>query len=181
MTTHSSAEYKRAWKAKRLAEDPTFRDRINAQARESRQRDPERRRAIQRESYHRHREANLDRAKARYHADPAAARERSKRSEARNPEGAQARHRRGALLRYGLTPDAYAALLEAQGGVCAICQRPETLTRGGRPMRLAVDHDHATDANRSLLCSACNRALGYMGDDPARLRAAADYLERHGR
>lgn len=181
MTTHSTSEYKRAWKAKRLAEDPTYRDRINAQARESRLSDPERRRAIQRESYHRHGDANRERAKARYHADPSASRERSKRSDERNPEATRARHLRGALAQYGLTPEAYARQFEAQGGLCAICLRPETLTRGGRPLRLAVDHDHTTDATRELLCSACNRALGYMGDDPSRLRAAADYLERHGR
>jgi hypothetical protein len=30
---------------------------------------------------------------------------------------------------------------------------------------------------RALLCGNCNKALGCMADDPARLRAAADYLE----
>lgn len=181
MTTHGTPEYKRAWKAERIASDPEYRERVNAKARERRERNRERVREIGRASYHRHGDANRARARDRYHADPAASRERSKASEARNPEKAAERHRRGVLSQYGLTPADYAALLEAQGGLCAICRRPETLVRAGKPLRLAVDHDHATGGPRALLCSACNRALGYMSDDPARLRAAADYLERHGR
>jgi hypothetical protein len=66
---------------------------------------------------------------------------------------------------------------DAQAGVCAICDLPERATRNGVPKRLAVDHDHATGAVRALLCSRCNLAIGYMEDCPARLRAAADYLE----
>jgi hypothetical protein len=44
---------------------------------------------------------------------------------------------------------------------------------------LAVDHSHETGAFRGLLCHSCNRAIGLLGDDPARLRAAAEYLEDH--
>jgi hypothetical protein len=31
---------------------------------------------------------------------------------------------------------------------------------------------------RRLLCDNCNTGLGLFGDDPGRLRTAADYLER---
>ena len=43
----------------------------------------------------------------------------------------------------------------------------------------AMAKAHVTRAVRGLLCDPCNKALGLMQDDPARLRAAAEYLERH--
>lgn len=63
-----------------------------------------------------------------------------------------------------------------QGGVCAICLGPPA--EGDRGDRLHVDHDHVTGEVRGLLCSHCNTALGKFRDDPARLRRAAEYLER---
>ena len=78
---------------------------------------------------------------------------------------------------YGLSHEDYLDLLETQGGVCAICHQPETMTYKGSPKSLCVDHDHDTGKVRGLLCAACNFALGKFQDDPARLRAAADYLE----
>lgn len=66
----------------------------------------------------------------------------------------------------------YEAMLIAQGGVCAICGNPP------KTRRLHVDHDHKTGRVRGLLCFTCNRfLLGYYAT-PAKLRAAADYLER---
>ena len=72
--------------------------------------------------------------------------------------------------RYGITAGEADYLLEKQGGTCAVCQAaPAT----------HVDHDHATGAVRELLCFNCNGGLGQFRDDPAVLRAAADYIERH--
>lgn len=45
--------------------------------------------------------------------------------------------------------------------------------------RLCIDHDHATGLVRSILCGACNTALGYAKEDAARLRGLADYIEAH--
>ncbi len=71
-----------------------------------------------------------------------------------------------------LTEDEYEAMLEAQGGVCAICkQKPKASP-------LAVDHIHGTDEVRGLLCNLCNPALGLFKDDPERLEAAIKYLKR---
>lgn len=86
------------------------------------------------------------------------------------------------LSKYGLTRITYREMLDAQGGTCALCQGPQW----GSASRFAVDHDHdccpgtntCGKCVRGLLCNACNSALGMMQDDPARLRAAADYIER---
>ena len=83
------------------------------------------------------------------------------------------------LRRYGLTRDDYDRMMRTQHGVCAVCLRPETAKRKGTPRALCVDHDHATDRVRGLLCSSCNRAIGYLGDDPLRARAVSTYLETH--
>lgn len=76
------------------------------------------------------------------------------------------------LRKYGITLAQYDEMYAAQGGECAICAATSD-------RRLHVDHDHATGAVRSLLCTRCNPGIGYFMDDPALLRAAADYLEAH--
>lgn len=78
------------------------------------------------------------------------------------------------LEAYGITLDEYASILEAQGGVCAICG-------GERTYNLDVDHDHALgsgrQAVRGLLCKACNRRLlPAAKDSPDNLLRAIEYL-----
>lgn len=74
---------------------------------------------------------------------------------------------------YGMTLEEYEERLEAQGGRCAICRDEPT------KKRLHVDHNHQTGVIRDLLCEWCNHAIGKAREDPARLRAMAEYLERH--
>jgi hypothetical protein len=82
---------------------------------------------------------------------------------------------------FGMTREQYAELLGKQNGRCAIC----SVAQADKRLTFAVDHDHACCAGerscgqcvRGLLCDACNRAIGFMGDSPERLRSAADYLE----
>lgn len=81
------------------------------------------------------------------------------------------------LKKYGLTQDDYAALWHAQGGLCAICRRPETAERQGTRKMLAVDHDAATGRVRGLLCFSCNVGLGFFEDNRDVLRAAIAYLD----
>jgi hypothetical protein len=61
-------------------------------------------------------------------------------------------------------------LLDKQDGLCAIC--------GVSPAK-HVDHDHETGVVRALLWFNCNGGLGQFKDDPAVLRAAAEYVEEH--
>ena len=89
-------------------------------------------------------------------------------------------HEALSLRRYGLTRERFAEILAAQGGGCAICRRdPETAAR-----KFHVDHDHdccpggssCGKCVRGILCGSCNAGIGLLGDDPARVRAAAVYL-----
>ena len=77
---------------------------------------------------------------------------------------------------YGVTPQQYADMLVAQGHRCAVCGNSEWGGRHGVPH---VDHCHATNKVRALLCDNCNQGLGRFKDRPDILRAAADYLELH--
>mgnify|MGYP001581916172 CR=1 FL=1 len=90
------------------------------------------------------------------------------------------RHQKWERVRwnFGLTKEQYEAILARQGGVCAICQRPETKTwRGGKKVKhLSVDHRHGSTLVRGLLCHKCNLGIGHLDDDPARLSRALRYL-----
>lgn len=78
---------------------------------------------------------------------------------------------------YGLTTDAFDALLQKQNGGCAICQTQEM-------DRCAVDHDHSCCGGsktcgkciRGILCYPCNTALGLFKDSAKSLARALDYL-----
>lgn len=101
-------------------------------------------------------------------------RDRNRRNRAerirRDPNGEKRKYRANYLReKYGITVAEYERRAIAQGG-CAVC---------GSDEKLFVDHDHATGIVRDLLCNGCNCALGLANDDPARLRALADYIERH--
>ena len=109
----------------------------------------------------------------------ASARARHPSYRAENLEKFEAKNRASTLLRYGLTVEQYDAMLEAQGGVCAICKKPETRTRRGKILPLVVEHNHETNEVRALTCHRCNSVIGYSGESPEILRATADYLEAH--
>lgn len=88
------------------------------------------------------------------------------------------------LLRrnYGISLNDYNELVITQCGACAICgdvpcEEPDA---GRNQMRLHVDHDHKTGEIRGLLCSDCNRGIGFFKDDPEMLKRAAHYLAGRG-
>ncbi len=67
---------------------------------------------------------------------------------------------------FGITVTEYDALLEAQGGVCAFCHKPQAEGK----KRFAVDHDHRTGEIRGLLHNnPCNKiAVGYHDTESAK-------------
>lgn len=81
---------------------------------------------------------------------------------------------------YGLTLDDYNKMGEAQQWRCAICNGAETTKdKDGGPRQMPVDHNHATGAIRALLCTRCNRGLGFFKDSVDLLEQAAAYLKKH--
>lgn len=80
------------------------------------------------------------------------------------------------LKLYNITVEEFARLEVEQGGVCAICQKPETT----KIRRLSIDHDHTTGRVRALLCGYCNKGIGHFKESPALLARAIEYLRKHG-
>lgn len=78
--------------------------------------------------------------------------------------------------RYGLTEKAFEAMLTRQGNACKVCRHRFDGSARSRAS-CHVDHDHETKRVRGLLCSFCNKALGFAEDSAARLRLLAQYLE----
>lgn len=121
------------------------------------------------------------RSRLRYLAKPGI-RERNRayaRNQYKKPE--ILKRRRSTLLKqYKISLEDYTAFLAKQGGVYAICRKPETMRNGshGRIQALSVDHDHVTDQLRGLLCNRCNTLVGKVEDQSGLLRQAAEYLER---
>lgn len=78
---------------------------------------------------------------------------------------------------YAITAEDFEAMLEVQGGVCAICGEEDARKReDGTSYPLSVDHDHRSGRVRMLLCGPCNSGLGLFKDDPVLLIKAAEYL-----
>lgn len=99
---------------------------------------------------------------------------------AKSRERAKANPNIHVLYVHGISPIELHALYEAQGGRCAICDRPGPERGVGC---LHIDHDHETGERRGLICHPCNKALGaveehgatwvlrvlvYLGDPPLR-------------
>jgi len=99
---------------------------------------------------------------------------KNKKRRADNPEHVLHIERKSKFKRlYGITFEAYEKMLAAQGGKCAICSKD---TPSARTKFFSVDHCHKTGKVRGLLCTSCNRGLGFFNDSPSALEAAAKYL-----
>jgi hypothetical protein len=84
-------------------------------------------------------------------------------------------HRRTRGRKFGLGVGEYDEMFAAQGGLCAVCGKPEHR----KHRTLAVDHDHASGVVRALLCHDCNTALGLIHERRAVAYGLAAYLDTH--
>lgn len=82
--------------------------------------------------------------------------------------------RRDSYLRttYNISLNDYNDMLNRQDGKCLICIRE--LADGGHTTH--VDHCHSSGEVRGLLCTNCNRGLGYFKEDVDSLYRAITYL-----
>ena len=93
----------------------------------------------------------------------------------RHPDRWRAYNRKYSLrTTYGITPEIYEQMMQAQGGACAICK---TKTPSGPGKKLMVDHNHSTGEIRGLLCLHCNFVVGRSLENPAILLSAIAYLK----
>ena len=141
-----------------------------------RQKDRERAAAYRRANPEKAREISR-RANAKRRKDPAkliSIREYQKVYRERNSNVLAAKERE---RKFGISHAEYAELHQRQGGVCAICKKPETATRNGKVKSLAVDHCHTTGRIRGLLCADCNTGIGKLKEDRNIFLAAIQYLE----
>lgn len=156
----ANAEKQKHRKLQLYKDDPDYREKVKAAARN--------RHAANREE---------NNAKRRNKTEEQRAKER-----AYNRSRKRRRAVRDALFlkKYGITHDQYDAMAAAQGGVCAICGGTKAIDKWKSGLRnLQVDHCHDTGKVRGLLCFSCNTALGHFGDDLALVQKALVYLERH--
>ncbi len=126
------------------------REAMLAQCAEWRGRNREHHLALAREYHHKNRDVILPKKRAYWNG---------------NKELMALRRRAG---KYGLAPEKFLAMLDAQNGCCVIC-----LEYLDKPV---VDHCHETGKVRALLCSPCNTAIGLLKECPVRMRSAIDYV-----
>lgn len=70
--------------------------------------------------------------------------------------------RRYQVKKYGITFGVWQAILDAQGGTCAVCGTSKPTRKGAGWWH--TDHEHTSGTVRGILCLKCNVALGHLGD-----------------
>jgi recombination endonuclease VII len=95
-----------------------------------------------------------------------------------SPESRKKSNRKYRISSYGLTPEQFDRLLDAQQRTCGMCHEP--FEEG---QLIHIDHDHACcrgksrscgECIRGLLCHTCNIALGHIERRYAMARAYLD-------
>lgn len=131
---------------------------------------------------------NQRKSREKYAADPEPIREAARRYRREKP-GRNGRDRDKPAeykWRYGITAQQVAEMAEAQNQLCYLCNEPLDFET---PRRMHIDHDKSCCRGRrscgacvrGLACDKCNLGIGHFGDDPERIRRAADNLEMANR
>ncbi len=103
------------------------------------------------------------------------AREKTKRAadRYRQTEHGQRRRKSANLMSaYGIDIEQFESMIADQDNKCLICEI-ELGTGNSRP---CVDHCHATESVRGVLCFLCNAGLGCFRDNETALANAIEYL-----
>ena len=77
---------------------------------------------------------------------------------------------------YGIDQETFLEILGWQHGKCAVCYTQLRLDGPNNGNRACIDHDHALNKVRGVLCYSCNVAIGFMKDNPAVMVNAANYV-----
>lgn len=81
----------------------------------------------------------------------------------------------------GISYEEYVYMIDAQKGLCAICNKKEirkSKTKGEICM-LVVDHNHSTGKIRELLCHRCNIGIGKFKENTDIMEKAILYIKKH--
>ena len=110
--------------------------------------------------YKKNREVLKAKRKVYYENNRDAIRKQEKERYDNSPKIRQAHLDSAIRSKWGMSADQYRyeywRLFEMQDGKCAICRKDK---------KLALDHCHKTGRIRALLCSSCNRVLGFIEED----------------
>ena len=73
--------------------------------------------------------------------------------------------------RFGLTTEAFSAMIVEQNSTCKICG-----VGFEEKVKPQIDHNHETGKVRGLLCRNCNTSLGLLKENTETLRSMINYL-----
>ena len=187
-----ASAYTKAWRAKKIAEDPTYLERERAAKAESRKRWHIEKRAEDPVAYREYMNAKQREWRAKKLAEDPMAQRIKERAWAKTFRTKQLEQDPEKLRRqwanatrkykYGVTPAEYDALRERAGYCCEICGIAESdmPKRNHIGISLHLDHCHQTKRVRGVLCFHCNAMLGHAEDKPEVFEKAIAYLKEHG-
>lgn len=78
--------------------------------------------------------------------------------------------------KYGTTKQECEEFLASYNNKCPICSKPIMLNL----RQCSIDHNHATNTFRGVVCQKCNTLLGMADDNIAKLQKTIQYLLNHG-